>query len=204
MNPAAKPRCLTFEPQSLFFIRESRIKNKEMILKPQDILVLLKLVVIERRDWSYSRLAVALHMGPAEVHAAVKRAVAAQLAVKRDGELLPNVRNLEEFLIHGLRYVFVPEWGALSRGMPTLYAAAPLNDEIVSSSETPPVWPDPEGDVRGVSLSPLYRSAPRAARADNVLYEWLVLVDAVRAGRARERNLAIKLIKQRLAHYATC
>ena len=38
-------------------------------------------------------------------------------------------------------------------------------------------------------LEPLYKSVPRAARADAQLYEWLALVDAVRAGRAREREL---------------
>lgn len=172
-----------------------------MILKPQDILVLLKLIAIERRDWSYGNLAVDLFMSPAEVHGAAKRALAAKLAVKKDGRLFPNVRNLEEFLIHGIRYVFVPERGEMTRGMPTLYAAPPLNNEIRSSSEPPPVWPDPEGEARGVSFTPLYRSAPKAARADNKLYELLVLVDAIRAGRARERNMAIAAIRKRFADY---
>lgn len=171
------------------------------MLKPQDILVLLKLIAIDGNSWSYNGLAVELGMSPAEVHAAVKRALAAQLAVKRDGKMFPNVRNLEEFLIHGIRYVFVPERGDMTRGMPTLYAASPLKNKIVSSSEPPPVWPDPEGKVRGVSFSPLYRSAPEAARIDDQLYELLVLVDALRAGRARERNMAVSVINKRLARY---
>lgn len=172
-----------------------------MVLKPQDILVLLKLIVIAGTDWSYNRLAVDLGMSPAEVHAAAKRALAAQLAVKRDGRLFPNARNLEEFLIHGIRYVFVPERGDVTRGIPTLYAAFPLKNEIVSSMEPPPVWPDPEGEARGASFSPLYRSVPKAVRADDELYELLVLVDAIRAGKARERNIAISSIKKRFARY---
>jgi len=176
--------------------------NSYMVLKPQDVLVLLKLIAIDGNNWSYNGLAVELGMSPAEVHAAAKRALAAQLAVKRDGKLFPNVRNLEEFLIHGIRYVFVPERGDVTRGIPTLYAAAPLKNEIVSSSEPPPVWPDPEGESRGASFSPLYRSVPRAARVDKQLYELLVLVDAIRAGRARERSMAISVIKKRLARYA--
>ena len=48
-------------------------------------------------------LAVDLGMSPSEVHAASKRALAAQLVIKRDGSLVPNVRNLKEFLVHGLR-----------------------------------------------------------------------------------------------------
>lgn len=186
----------------LFSIRESRMMNGLMILKPQDILVLLKLVAIDNNNWSYNSLAVDLGMSPAEVHAAAKRALVAQLAVKRDGKLFPHSRNLEEFLIHGLRFVFVPERGEVTRGLPTLTAAAPLESAFAADSEPPAVWPDPEGTVRGASLSPLYRSAPTAARVDPVLYEWLVLVDAVRAGRARERNIAIDMIKQRLAQYA--
>lgn len=186
----------------LFSIRESRMMNNQMILKPQDILVLLKLLAIDNNDWSYNSLAVDLGMSPAEVHAAAKRALLAQLAVKRSDKLFPHIRNLEEFLIHGLRFVFVPERGGVTRGLPTLAAAAPLVSAFAADSEAPSVWPDPEGEVRGASLSPLYRSVPIAARLDSVLYEWLVLVDAVRAGRARERNIAMDMIKQRLVQYA--
>lgn len=175
-----------------------------MVLKPQDVLFLLKLVAINGRGWTYNSLAVELGMSPAETHAAAKRALAAQLAVKREGEILPNIRNMEEFLVHGLRYVFVPERGQMVRGMPTLYTAAPLEQEILPSSEPPPVWPDPDGKVRGLSFSPLYRSVPKAARADGELYELLVLIDAIRGGRARERNLAIRELKKRLEGYGTC
>ncbi len=63
-----------------------------------------------------------------------------------------------------------------------------------------PVWPDAEGDRRGVALEPLYRSVPRSLRQfpDPIFYELLVLVDAIRSGRARERNLAIKFLKERM------
>ena len=60
------------------------------------------------------------------------------------------------------------------------------------------VWPHPEGDVRGESLEPLYPSAVDAARRDQVLYECLALVDALRIGRAREKKLAIDFLGARL------
>ncbi|MEW8571668.1 MAG: hypothetical protein AB2571_17810, partial [Candidatus Thiodiazotropha sp.] len=66
-----------------------------MILKPQDILVLLKLVAQGDRAWSYNRLAVKLGMSPSEVHGAIKRAIAANLAVVLDRQIQPNLRNLE-------------------------------------------------------------------------------------------------------------
>lgn len=172
------------------------------ILKPQDVLVMLKLVALGQRPWSYARLAVDLGMSPSQLHSAVRRALAAQLAVKKENTITPHIRNLEEFLVHGLRYVFVPQLGQPTRGMPTSHAAPPLAAHFAGSAELPPVWPDPEGTARGVAFSPLYKLAPQAARADPALYELLVLVDAIRGGRARERNLAIKELSKRLAQYA--
>jgi len=141
-------------------------------------------------------------MSPSQVHSAVKRSLAASLAVHKNEEIVPNIRNMEEFLIHGLKYVFLPERGEMTRGMPTGYAAPPLGDLFISSNEPPPVWPDPEGEVRGIAFSPLYKSAPKAARADPKLYELLVLVDGIRAGRARERDMASKELRARLQDYA--
>lgn len=171
-----------------------------MVLKPQDVLVLLKLLVIGEKPWSYSKLAVELGMSPAEVHAAAKRLQAAQLAVKKGDRLVPKRRNLGEFLAHGLQYVFVPERGEMTRGMPTLHGAPPLRDANAVVDEPLPVWPDPQGEVRGTAFSPLYKSAPKAAGADPALYELLVLVDAIRGGRAREREIAIDTLKARLGN----
>jgi hypothetical protein len=172
-----------------------------MNLKPQDILVLLKLVAVGHKAWTYNRLAVELGMSPSEVHSAVKRVLTAGLAVQVDDEIRPNIRNLEEFLLHGLRYVFLPDRGQLSRGMPTAHAAPPLLEKMVPDQEPPPVWPDPEGEVRGMAFSPLYKSAAKAARQDSLLYELLALVDAIRGGRAREREIAGKELRKRLDQY---
>ena len=172
-----------------------------MNLKPQDVLFLLKLVALEKRPWSFNQLAVDLGMSPSEVHAAAKRSIAARLAVKSEAGIFPSIRNLEEFLMHGIQYVFIPEWGGLSRGIPTAYAAPPMVSQIVTDQEPPPVWPDTEGEVRGESLAPLYSSAPKAARNDGKLYELLALVDVLRSGRVREKDIAKKELKRRLECY---
>ncbi|MFH2219021.1 MAG: hypothetical protein ABII68_05100 [Pseudomonadota bacterium] len=169
-----------------------------MILKPQDVLVMLKLVTLKQSSWSYNEVALSLGMSPSEVHAAVKRALAARLAIREGDRMLPSSRNMMEFIIYGLKYVFIPEKGELTRGIPTGYAAPPLEDFFPISSEPPPVWPDADGEVRGEAFSPLYKSVPKAARADRNLYELLVLVDAIRGGRAREREIAVKEIRKRL------
>lgn len=169
-----------------------------MNLKPQDIVFLLKLVARGKKPWSFNKIALDLGVSPSEVHAAAQRSVAAELANKLESEIRPNVRNLSEFLEHGIQYVFVPERGAIERGMPTSFAASPLKEAFAGEFEVPPVWPDPEGKVRGESFSPLYKSVPDAAKKDSQLYELLALVDAIRGGRARDKKLANKELAQRL------
>jgi hypothetical protein len=185
------------------FIRYSRIAKGEwpMILKPQDVLVLLKLVSIYPHEWAYNTLAVDLGMSPSEVHAAVQRSIKAGLANQGDPQIKPNISRLEEFLVYGIQYVFVPDRGELTRGMPTAFAAKPLLGKIVMPDEPAPVWPDPEGSERGQAFSPLYKSAPKAARKDAILYEYLVIVDAIRGGRAREREMAVKELKMRFRQW---
>ncbi len=167
-----------------------------MVLKPQDIVILLKLVTLRGRPWSYNGLANELFMSPSETHSGIKRAVAARLF--DEGRNVPRIKALEEFLVHGVKYAFPPNRGPLTRGVPTSHAAPPLKEQIVKSTDPPPVWPDPEGTVRGFEFSPLYKSVPKAAGLDSNLYELLALVDAIRDGRARERELAVKELKARL------
>ncbi len=175
-----------------------------MVLKPQDIFVLLKLVAIASPRWTYVQLANSLYMSVSEINAAIKRAIQARLAALPESDDLsprPIRKALEEFLVHGIKYAFAPDKGEILRGMPTAYAAPPLSQEILASNEPPPVWPYAEGQVRGYSFSPLYKSVPKAAEIDPRLYELLALVDAIRDGRAREKDLAIKELRQRLGNY---
>ena len=169
------------------------------MIKSQDIFILLKLVSLGAKPWSYAKLAVSLEMSPSQVHASIKRALAAQLAVRQDELIVPHIRNLEEFLIHGLKYVFVAELGEMTRGIPTAHAAPPLSDMLVSTnSEPPPVWPYAEGNVRGISLLPLYQHAPKAVQGYPLFHELLALADAIRIGRVRERAMAIQELVKRI------
>jgi hypothetical protein len=170
-----------------------------MILKPQDVVVLLKLVALGDQPWTFQRLAVELSISQSEVHAAVKRAVAAKLMSDASSSTGRPLRpQLAEFLVHGVKYAFPPKRGELTRGVPTGYAAPPLDSQIAGSNEPPPVWPYAEGTTRGYALAPLYRTVPEAALRDSALYELLALVDAIRDGRARERSLAEKALEKRL------
>ena len=171
-----------------------------MELSPQDVLVALKLALhpVKERP-TYAKLAYDLAMSSSEVHYAVRRAKAARLVHELDSGLSADRRALLEFLIHGVKYAFPAQRGAMTRGTPTGYAAPPLNSEFAPDSDPPPVWPDPDGLVRGMEFRPLFRSVPKAAKNDAKLYEMLALVDAIRDGRARERRLAEKELTKRLS-----
>jgi hypothetical protein len=167
------------------------------MLKPQDLVVAVRLAMPVARPWTYPELGASLCMSASEAHAAVKRASQCGLV---DGDSRKARRSaLLEFIVHGLRYVLPPSWSGVARGIPTSYAAAPLNVSIVQGQgELPPVWPHPAGQTRGQGLRPIYKSVPAAALLDAQLYEWMVLLDAIRSGRARERELAVRLVRERL------
>jgi hypothetical protein len=173
-----------------------------MILKPQDVVLVLKLLSIGERPWTYAQLAAELDFSTSQLYAAVQRALSSQLAARIGERIVPNTRNLREFLVHGLKYVFVPERGEMTRGLPTGYSAPSMQGFFSADEEPPPVWPHPKGNVRGMAFSPLYKIAPSAAKKDSKLYELLALVDAIRGGRARERDIAIKQLDKRLNEYA--
>ncbi len=167
-----------------------------MLLKPQDILVLLKLIATKKKGFTYIDVAESLSMSSSEVHAGIKRATAGHLFDANTKG--PNRKALEEFLVHGIKYCFIPERGEITRGIPTSYAAPPILDHIVQQDEYPPVWPYPQGTVRGYSYTPLYRTVPEAALKDDQLYKLLVIVDALRDSRAREKEIAVKELKHML------
>lgn len=174
--------------------------NSQLVLRPQDLLVLLRLSLQKGPPPSYAVLGAELGLTASETHAAVERAVVAQLAHKDiDGKPSVIKNALLLFVLHGARYCFPAVRGEITRGMPTVYAAAPIKQLVVASNnEPPPVWPHKSGTQRGMTLYPLYPSVPQAALGNPALYELLVLFDAVRAGSARERALAIPMLEERL------
>jgi len=172
-----------------------------MNLKPQDIVILLKLLSPgSTNQQSFAALALSLGMSPSEVHAGVKRLTNAKLY--NDQTKRPSHKAALEFLLHGVKYAFPPRHGGMTIGYPTGHAAPPLNQSIKAGDDPPPVWPSSHGTIRGLDFSPLYKSVPEAIKDDPMLYELLALLDAIRDGRARERELAEKELTIRIERLA--
>jgi DNA-binding Lrp family transcriptional regulator len=170
-----------------------------MFTKPQDIVVALKLCLGSAQE-SYASLGQSLGISASEVHAAVRRLGDARLVDPETKEVRREA--LGNFLIHGVPYAFPATLKEVTRGIPTAWAAPVMVGKMGITDQLPPVWPDPDGRVQGAALQPLYPSVPHAVRNDPALYELLALVDALRIGRARERNLAEKELSQRLNTHA--
>lgn len=167
-------------------------------MKPQDIIILIKLNIWKQGRWKIVSLANSVLLSQAETHAGVKRLIKSSLF----DPVLEKVKKteMEEFIIHGLSYCFPADFGPISRGIATAHSAFPLNKMIISSGSDSYVWPHAEGKIRGISIKPLYKTAPDAALLDSKLYEYLALIDALRIGKVREKEIAkselIKLIKK--------
>jgi hypothetical protein len=175
-----------------------RTANRQPVLKAQDFFLLLALLARRSEILTYPELAAFTGLSMSEVHGALKRAEQSRLLAFVDKQPCIIAPAFKEFLLHGARYAFPAIRGGMVGGVPTAYAAPPLNVLIAPSSDPVPVWPHAEGSARGIALVPLYSSAPAAALRSPALYENLALFDALRMGNARERNLAEKLLRERL------
>ncbi|SMO39722.1 hypothetical protein SAMN06265379_101517 [Saccharicrinis carchari] len=167
---------------------------KQQIMSPHDIVILLKIVSYGNEQWYQKPLAEALGISQSEISKSLNRS-------KYAGLLAPNGKTvmkmaLMEFLQYGLRYVFPQKPGAVVRGVSTSHSASPLKADIQSTEDY--VWPYGKGTVRGHSIVPLHPAVPEAALKDEKLHELLALVDALRVGRAREKELAVIALKKRL------
>lgn len=165
-------------------------------IKPQDVLVLLKLCLWQEREWRHVDLSNDLGLSQTEVSFSLARCRASGFLDEAKKRV--NRSALLEFLAHGLKYVYPVQPGALCRGMPTAHSAPPLSKRIASDEHDHFVWPHGDGRMRGQAIDPLYESVPLAAEKDPRLHELLALVDALRVGRAREKSLAAEELEKRL------
>lgn len=170
------------------------MKPQSSQIKPQDIVLLLKIISENNPKWNQKPMSEALGMSQSEVSESVARSKYAGLLDPKGKTVMKMA--LMEFLQYGLRYVFPQKPGAVVRGIPTSHSASPLKEQIQSTEDY--VWPYGKGNIRGHSILPLYPSVPEAVLKDEKLHELLALTDALRVGRAREKEMAVIELQKRL------
>ncbi len=175
----------------------SYLDDVELRLKPQDVVLALKLAALGSAGWTQPELARSLHFSVGEVNHGLKRLAACHLFNAHERRVVRA--GLQEFLVSGLRYVFPTQLGLFGEGMPTAFSIGPLAEKLRMGDDDRVVWATGKASgVRGRVITPLYPTAPLAAAEDSALYEYLALADTMRIGRARERALAKEELSKRL------
>jgi hypothetical protein len=168
--------------------------KKTNSMRPQDIVILLKIASKGNNAWLMKDLANELFISASEVTESLNRNVHAGLLGADKRQIMKSA--LLDFLKYGLKYVYPQKVGTLVRGIPTAHSALPLSKLI--ESEVIYVWPDAKGEVRGMAIEPLIPSLPEACKQDTVLYELVALAEALRIGKVREQEIAYNELKKRL------
>ncbi len=171
---------------------------RQTSLKPQDVVIAIKLALDRDERWTYARLAQDLVLTASQVFEGAKRCELAGLTTRQDDQLIVRIRELTDFVFYGVRFAFPAALGEISRGMPTASGGPYLSTLLVASTEGPPVWPFAAGQARGPAVTPFYPALPAAALRDAKFYNVLTLVDAVRIGGARDRELATNQLRKEL------
>jgi len=167
-------------------------------MKPQDLVVLAKLVVLGDVGFTQVSLAQTLYLSQSEISISLARSAYAGLLINDRKDV--NRKLFFDFIQYGLGVVFPQKPGPMVRGTLTAHSAPPLSKDIASNE--PYVWPYAKGTSLGQSISPLYPTVPQAVMLDSKLYEILALFDAIRVGRTREKKLALAYLKDRLLESA--
>lgn len=135
-----------------------------------------------------------------EVNASIKRSIAVGMAKldRKSNQPKANVTALLEFIVHGIKYVYPANPSAITRGIPTSFAAPVLKGKLMTAGEFIYVWPDAMGKEQGQAVEPLYKTVPMAVKKDPRLYGYLALIDAIRLGQGRENSFTAKELEKRL------
>jgi hypothetical protein len=165
---------------------------KQQTLRPSDIVIACQLTI--SHDVPFAQLASETGISVGECHNAVRRLGAASL-------LNPLARRpasevLIRFLVNGVPHAFPAQVGPSVVGVPTALSAPVFEAHVTGQDRY--VWPDLDGTMQGLALTPLFARAAELPNRNPQLYELLAIVDTLRVGQVREKKLAEQLLERRL------
>ncbi len=163
-------------------------------MRPQDIVILLKILTTPNLNWQYRDLSSELYLSISEISESLSRSHMAGLIDETRRRVFR--KSLMEFIEHGLHYVFPQQPGTMVTGIPTAHSHNIFKSQF--SSELDYVWPDENGWLRGLSITPLYKNVTKAAVKDEELYILLAAIDVIRVGKVRELKEALKILHNKI------
>lgn len=161
-------------------------------MRPQDIVILLKILTIDEPNWQYRDMSAALDISISEISDSLQRSHLAGLVDESRRRV--HRQSLMEFVEHGLHYVFPQVPGTMVTGVPTAHSHPFFKAYFTAELEY--AWPDSHGITRGLAILPLHKGVPAAALKDEMLYKLLAALDIIRVGRVREKKMAISELKK--------
>ena len=154
-----------------------------------DLLVLLKLAASASASASVRELAGELGISKSAIAMSLKRLDELELTKGESPNRRVNKLATRDLLEHAARWIAPATAGDWELGLPTAHSAAHLASKFRGDTD-PVVIPLAHGPLRGRAIPPLHPQAPAAAARDPRLHRLLAIVDALRIGRAREREIA--------------
>jgi len=161
-------------------------------MRPQDIVILLKLIVDSDQEVKIKDLSLKLFISASEVSESLNRSAIAGLIDAQSRQV--NREAFLKFLEFGLPYVFPAQLGPVMQGMFTAHSESSLY--LSFSSEEKLVWADEQGKERGQTIMPLYPTVVKAVKKDRILYKLLALCDIIRIGSSSDKNKAVWQLRE--------
>lgn len=167
-------------------------------MRPQDIVILSKIICNGDTHWQNKDLAEALHISPSEISESLNRSMLAGMINDQKRKVLRQ--SFLEFILYGFHYVFPALPGSMANGIYTAQSHPWMSKQF--RAEIQYVWPYPRGEVRGLAIEPLYPAVVYAVQNDEQLYKMLALMDVLRVGKARELKVAVSEL-EKMIRYGT-
>lgn len=161
-------------------------------MRPQDIAILLKILTTPILNWQYRDMSSDLFLSISEISESLTRSHIAGLVDESRRKV--DRQSLMEFIEFGFHYVFPLQPGTMVIGVPTAHSHTFFKARF--SADLDYVWPDENGWMRGLSVTPLYKGVTKAIKVDEKLYLLLAALDIIRVGRVREIKAALTELRK--------
>ena len=159
-------------------------------IKPQDVLVLAKLIILQNQEKSPQKeLAKSLGLSQAEVSNALTRLKMAGLL----SDSKTHIKKLAaiEFIKHALKFMFPIRYSGMDRGILAGPSTAFVKEKVITSDGPDIIWQDSSGKNRGLCVGPIYPTVTFAVKKDPELYRLLTIIELFRGlGSTRHLHVA--------------
>lgn len=163
------------------------------VLKPQDIVILGNLITNEQ--WPPQKvIADSLMLSQAEVSHALKTLEQVGLINIKMKKI--NKLAVTEFITHALKFFYPVEKKGVGRGILIGPSNASFREKV-HSDEYNYVWPDSNGESKGVIVTPLIPELSKTVTGNEKLFLFLNVIEVFRGlGGVRHLQEAQKMLKE--------